>query len=159
MPDIYYRKPSWATALIIALWSVSIPVFAAHDVRKSFVPTDHLGDFILKNLDIASFRSSLGPKRSTGDHGFKDIAMKPTAITNSSLIFDSDYWHFELNRFQVGDFNGDGIADIKACLLDRAKQGTYDVQEPLLLTRYAADGPLVAIDFPTDLRGCEKHIQ
>ena len=136
---------------------MACPASAEHATEKSFLHERDLAMFVFLELDIGSFQSSPGPHRSPGDHHFADIGMRPSSHSYRALIFDEPDWRITLTHLTVGDFNDDGIMDIKACFLDQAKHGTYDARKPLLLTRYHDHGPLIAIAFSVTVQGGDAY--
>lgn len=116
---------------------------------RSYFPDKGLGLFLSQRFDLATVRSSLGPRRTPAQRTFADMGMTPSEVTDKGLVFLSPGdWHYELRVVARGDFNGDGIEDLKACFTDRALNGgTYDAAEGLLLTRYSDNGYVIALNF------------
>lgn len=115
----------------------------------SFLPHKNLGQFLAEKFDLASIRSSFGPRRSPGLRTFADFGMKPSKATDDYLVFDTPgEWFYELKVLSRRDVNRDGIEDLEVCFVDRAQNGgTYHTSSGLLLTRYSADGYAVALSF------------
>ncbi|MES1947584.1 hypothetical protein C84B14_09557 [Salinisphaera sp. C84B14] len=139
-----YRMP----LLYLLFLSVTVSTTAiAGSKTKSYIPDKGVGEFIISTLDLASFRNSLGPRREPGDHTFADLGMEPTSRSRDGVVFESNDWRYRIQVLERGDFNGDGIEDLKLCFQDRARDGTYSVQTPLLVSRYDSAGYLVALAF------------
>lgn len=124
----------------------------------SFFPEKDLGKFLADKFDLATVRSSLGPRRSLGLRSFADFGMKPSKATETILVFDTPGgWFYELKILGRGDVNKDGIEDLQICFTDRAQNGgTYHTSKGLLVTRYADDAYAVALSFGLDHEACEE---
>lgn len=146
---------------IVAGFFVSIlmfcPVRAA--TTDSYFPNTGLGSLLSDKFDLATIRSSFGPRRTPAKRTFTDFGMKPTQSTDDALVFLSPgLWVYELRIVARGDFNGDGIEDLKVCFVDRALNGgTYDAAQGLLLTRYSGDGYVIALSFSLEDRVCPSY--
>lgn len=125
----------------------------------SYFPTQNLEQFLADKFDLASIRSSLGPRRLPALRTFSDFGMKPTKATDNALVFESPGdWRYELGIVGRRDVNGDGIEDLEVCFIDRALNGgTYNTSEGLLITRYSADAHAVALSYSLDDRVCENY--
>jgi len=115
--------------------------------QKSFLPREGLGRLIVDHLEITTFRSSLGPRRTPGMRHFADLGMKPTRVTEQRVEFDSDEWSYAITVTERADKNGDGLEDLVVKFTDEARHGTYKAESTLLLTRYCESGDLIAIAF------------
>jgi hypothetical protein len=117
----------------------------------TYFPTTGLGSFLAEKFDLASIRSSLGPRRTPATRTFADLGIKPSKASDDSVSFERENWFHELTIVERRDVNGDGIEDLKACFVDRAVGGpTYHATKGLLITRYAADAYAVALSFSVD---------
>jgi hypothetical protein len=125
----------------------------------SYFPKQDLGQFLADKFDLASIRSSFGPRRLPALRTFSDFGMKPTKTADNVLLFDSPGdWRYELRIVGRRDVNGDGIEDLEVCFIDRALNGgTYNTSEGLLITRYSADGYAIALSFSLDDGVCENY--
>ena len=131
---------------------------AAQAAPTSYLPDDGIERFLLTHFDLATIRSSLGPRRTTGTRTFADLKMVPTRTSGGILAFDEADWLLELRIVGRGDANKDGVEDLEVCFTDEGRQGaTYRAQKGLLITRYAADGYVVALSYDTD--ACERAAQ
>lgn len=143
-------------AIVLAVLGVAMSSVASADNKlQSFLPPTDIGVFLSRQLDLASFRNSLGPKRSSTQRTFAALGIEPTKVTENGAEFDSDYWYYSIQVLRRADLNGDGIEDLELCFTDQAKHGTYLSQEPLLVTRYSASGLVVALHFQVD--GCADY--
>lgn len=124
----------------------------------SFFPERNLGPFLAKNFDLATIRSSLGPRRSEAQRTFGDMGMRASKATDNSLVFNiPGRWVYELEVLARSDVNGDGIEDLEVCFRERALNGgTYDSSQGLLLTRYSATGYALAIRFGINNSACPE---
>lgn len=124
----------------------------------SYFPERNLGQFLADKFDLASIRSSFGPRRSPALRTFSDFRMKPSKATDNVLVFESaGNWLYELRIVGRRDVNGDGIEDVEACFIDRALNGgTYDTSKALLITRYSADAYAIALSYSLDDGMCEN---
>lgn len=134
-----------------------LPVRAS--TSDSYFPQKGLGDVLSNRFDLATIRSSLGPRRTPATRTFSDFGMKPTQSTDDAVVFlNPGHWLYELRVVARGDFNGDGIEDLKVCFVDRALNGgTYDAAEGLLLTRYSSDGYVLALSFSLEDGVCPNY--
>src|ERR1051326_3091576 len=78
----------------------------------SYFPKQNLGQFLADKFDLASIRSSFGPRRLPALRTFSDFGMKPTKATDNVLVFEGPGdWRYELRIVGRRDINGDGIED------------------------------------------------
>lgn len=143
--------------------SLFISIVMSSPVRSatvtSFFPVKDLGPFLSEHFDLATIRSSFGPRRSPGKRTFSDFGMKPSQVTENSVVFlNPGDWLYELRVIGRGDFNRDGIEDLKVCFVDHALNGgTYDTAQGLLLTRYSSDGYAIALSFSLEDGVCPSY--
>jgi hypothetical protein len=118
----------------------------------SYFPAKNLGQFLTERFDLASIRSSFGPRRDHGQRTFADFHMKPSKTSEVALVFDTPgEWLYELNIVGRRDVNKDGIEDLVVCFTDRALNGgSYDTSQGLLITRYSHTAYAVALSFSVD---------
>ena len=143
-----------ASRILFGLLLAAALAPATAQPTTSFFPTRGVTQFLAENFDLASIRSSFGPKRTPAKRTFADFGMVPTAATEELLEFDDPTWYHGMKVLRRGDFNSDGIEDLEICFVDRAKEGSYSSQQPLLVTRYSAATYAVAISFELD--GCKQ---
>jgi hypothetical protein len=62
----------------------------------SHFPKNDLGRFLAEKFDLASIRSSFGPRRSPGQRTFSDFGMKPAKVGEDFVQFESADWFYEL---------------------------------------------------------------
>lgn len=143
---------SSALAFLMMNWVHAAPV-------ASYFPKQNLGQFLADKFDLASIRSSFGPRRLPALRTFSDFGMKPTKATDNVLVFESPGdWRYELRIVGRRDVNGDGIEDLEVCFIDRALNGgTYNTSEGLLITRYSADGYAIALSYSLDDGVCDNY--
>jgi hypothetical protein len=127
----------------------------------SYFPKQDLGQFLADRFDLASIRSSFGPRRSPAQRSFADVGMKPSKATEDSLVFERPGdWLYVLQIVGRRDVNGDGIEDLEVCFTDRALNGgSYDTTKSLLITRYSADGYALALSFRPDDNICASDVR
>jgi hypothetical protein len=125
----------------------------------SFFPNKNLGTFLAEKFDLASIRSSFGPRRSPGLRTFADFGMKPSKATDDYLAFETPgQWFYEMKVVSRRDVNSDGIEDLEVCFIDRALNGgTYHTASGFLVTRYTADGYAVALSFSLNNDVCPDY--
>lgn len=103
--------------------------------------TEYQGDFaalIHQQLDVASFRSSLGPALQAGVNTFK--GMKFNYKTGQHTVeYDTDDWLYRFSLLAKGDFNRDGQEDLLVGFLDQSKTASYYTSVTLVLRRSAGD--------------------
>ena len=128
-------------SLILASSTQAAPV-------TSHFPATGLGNFLAEKFDLASIRSSVGPRRTPATRTFADLGIKPSRASDDSVSFERENWLHELRIVERRDVNGDGLEDLKACFVDRALAGpAYHATKALLITRYAPDGYALALSF------------
>jgi hypothetical protein len=110
---------------------------------------------LVQNLDLATFRSSLGPRISAEKHTFASLGIVATKVTGDGIVFEDAEWFYNIRILRRADINKDGIEDLEVCFTNRAKQGTYSTQQALLVTRYSSSSYAVALRFEVD--GCEAY--
>ncbi len=140
------------TLAIVATISTSV---CAQDAPRSYLPKTELSKYIFEKLDITTFRSSLGPLRTFGQRHIAELGLTATKQAKNLLAIETKDWLYEFEIIRVADVNGDGLVDIEVCFRDKAKMASYNTQEPLLLSQFEKDGPLIAINFQVD--GCEEY--
>lgn len=122
----------------------------------TYFPSTGLGSFLAEKFDLASIRSSFGPRRTPAMRTFADVGMKPGKATDDTVTFEREDWFYQLTVVERRDVNGDGIEDLKACFVDRAVGGpTYHATKGLLITRYGPDAYALALSFDVDA-ACSK---
>jgi len=120
---------------------------------RSFFPRKEVAASLVSSLDIASFRSSLGPRRGS-KRTFAELGMVPSKVTESAIEFEDADWYYGIRVLQRSDSNNDGVEDLEVCFTDRAKQGSYSTQQPMLVTKYSASSLAVALAYRID--GCDR---
>lgn len=125
----------------------------------SYFPKKDLSLFLVEKFDLASIRSSFGPRRSPALRTFADFDMKPSKATEDALVFETPgRWLYELKIVGRRDVNGDGIEDLEVCFVDQALNGgTYLTSSGLLVTRYSADGYAVALNYSLSDGVCQEY--
>lgn len=125
----------------------------------SYFPKSGLGLFLVEKFDLATIRSSFGPRRAAAQRTFSDFGMKPSSATEDALVFDSPGdWLYELRIVGRGDINGDGIEDLEVCYLERALNGgSYNAAMGLLITKYSTSGYAVALNFSLEDGLCPNY--
>lgn len=124
----------------------------------SHFPAHGLGSFLAEQFDLASIRSSFGPRRTPAQRTFADFGMQASRATNDTLVFETPgKWLYELKIVGRRDVNNDGIEDLEVCFTDRALNGgTYDTTSGLLITRYSAGTYAVALSYRLDDGICQE---
>lgn len=129
---------------------VSSTVHAAPPTTTYF-PANGIGQFLVEQFDLASIRSSFGPRRSPALRTFADFQLIPTKATDSVLEFESANRFYRLRIAGRRDVNGDGIEDLEVCFTDEARGGAnYYSQQSLLITRYSPHEYAVALNYSVD---------
>jgi hypothetical protein len=138
---------------LLAMIMVSQAALAAP--VTSYFPRERLGELLARHFDLATIRSSLGPKRSPGANTFALLGITPSTTDNISAVFDTEIWYYSITVLRRGDINKDGIEDLELCFVDRVKQKYhgYNSQQALLVSRYTPDGNIVALAY--SVTGCE----
>lgn len=131
----------------LLLMSFSPVVADAREDLESHIPASGVPEFLFDSLDIATFRSSLGPKRTENHRTFSSISPPPTTVTDDYVEILEDHWVRRLTIVDRGDFNKDGIEDLAVCFHDSAIGATYRATKLLLVTRYTDSSLAVALNY------------
>ena len=156
----FTKKPFMNTSFVPFILAVLIWAGAAEAAPLvSHFPKKDLGLFLADKFDLASIRSSFGPRRNPALRTFADFGMKPSKATEDVLIFNTpDDWTYELKIVARRDVNNDGIEDLEVCFTDRALNGgSYDASKGLLITRYSAEAYAVALSYSLGDGACQEH--
>lgn len=136
------------TLRLFILLMLSFPAMAdAREALVSHLPESGAPEFLFNNLDIATFRSSLGPRRSQSDRTFASLSPPPTTVTADYVEIREDNWVRRLTIVDRGDFNKDGIEDLVVCFDDRAIGATYRSTQLLYVTRYSDASMAIALSY------------
>jgi hypothetical protein len=140
------------TCIVLASTCQAAPI-------TSYFPGKDLGKFLAEKFDLATIRSSFGPRRTTAQHTFADFGMKPSTVTADSVVFlNPGDWLYELHVVGRKDINGDGLEDLEVCFIDRALNGgSYNAAQGVLVTRYSADSYAVALSFSLEDGLCDEY--
>lgn len=137
--------------IFLLLNIIAISLYAkSESYFHSYLPKENIEEFIVSKLDLSSFRNSFGPRRDPGMIHFKDFGERPTKISKNRIIFDSKDWYYQIDIVDIKDVNRDGLEDIIIDFYDKAKRGSYNTLERLLLSRYGKQGNLIAIRYDVD---------
>ena len=128
---------------------------AGQPVTQSFLSKTKPLEQLVNELDLASFRNSLGPRRDPQHRTLSSFGLKYKIIDANTAVVENAEWTYTLRIIQRGDINGDGIEDIELCFTDKAKHATYHAQSPLLVTKYAPTSFVIAVKF--EVNGCENY--
>ena len=122
----------------------------------SYFPKKDLGLFLAAKFDLASIRSSFGPRRTPALRTFADFGMEPSTATENALVFDEPgRWLYELKIMGRRDVNSDGIEDLEVCFVDRAQNGgSYNATKGLLITRYSETAYALSLSFALHHAAC-----
>ncbi|QMV14190.1 hypothetical protein Vspart_01442 [Vibrio spartinae] len=101
---------------------------------------------IYNHLDVTSFNSSLMPMRVGNEKHFSDFELLKAKINDNNITIDDDSWTYSITVLKKNKMG------FYACFVDKAKQGSYNTQFPLILRKYGND--YVAIAMRTDV--CES---
>ena len=86
---------------------------------------------IYNNLDVTTFNSSFIKRVPIKDIHFSDVVDLPKpVITDSKILIEDDTWVYSI---EVIKENKRGI---HICFTDRAKEGRYNVQKPMVIRKY-----------------------
>jgi hypothetical protein len=148
--------------LSIALFALLAAETSANAGMISYLPKTDVEHFIVHNLDLATFPSSIRPRLGSYHH-FADVNIGISAIEPGEIHLSAfwDGWIYDFKILGRGDFNGDGIEDLAVCFTDDGHPtgGSYYAVEPLLLTRITANGPLIATALKPGNMRCTPYPQ
>ncbi|MEK0450853.1 MAG: hypothetical protein RL088_3121 [Verrucomicrobiota bacterium] len=115
---------------------------------QSFIPKSKVAEFVVANLDLASFRNSFGPRREPGQHHFEDFGIKPTSTAELKAELDTKNWWYSIEVLGRRDFNGDGVEDLEIRFIDNGKgSASYRSSTRYVVTKYSENSRLVAIAY------------
>jgi hypothetical protein len=110
-------------------------------------PTRDLPAFIFARLDLSTFPNSTD--HQVGQRFFADLGIRPTELSDTTAISDTEEWMYRVELLGRRDFNRDGVDEVAVCFTDWARNGgTYRAQEPLVLVLIS--GRAIAIDYEID---------
>jgi hypothetical protein len=133
----------------LPLLALPAPILVTATESPSW-PSNNLAAFVFEHLDLASFRNSTGPRRSTGQRLFADLRIKPTRTSETEAVSESSDWTYSIRVLGRRDFNGDGVQEVAICFADVAGQGTYSTVKPLLVQMLEGRAVAIAFDISTD---------
>jgi hypothetical protein len=139
------RILSFLTALILSF----APAAIGDD--SSLYPKEHLAQFVAEKLDVTSFPSSIGPRRTKGRYTFGDYGFVARKVTEKEAVLELEDggWRFRLGVLERTD------AGIVLCLEDQALNGgSYHTQSVLLLSRQDAQDLLKGHESRTTFKDC-----
>lgn len=142
-------------AIVVTCLGAPGALYAAPVV--SHFPQQGLGPFLASHFDLASIRSSFGPRRDRrGQRTLADFGMTPTTVLDNDLIYDvPGDWYLRMQVTGRRDVNGDGVEDLEVCFTDLAQNGgTYRSVQGLVITRYASDAYALALSFSANDEVC-----
>jgi hypothetical protein len=134
------------------------PKAAKPEPLISFLPKGPLEEFIVAQFDIRTINSSLNVGREIYQARLMELGYRPLPRHRPAdpLVLDSPTGTITLSLFERGDHNFDGIEDILVCLNDRAKNGSFNATQPLILQKYSDNSPLVALAVGVDDSRCPR---
>ena len=113
--------------------------------QKARFPSDAIGADIYRHLDLRTMRSSFGPKHDDKHFTLEALANGHIETTRHRIVIENPDWYYELKTLAHGDFNRDHREDLLIFFVDKARGGTYQSSQLLLLTRDEADGPIHSV--------------
>jgi hypothetical protein len=125
----------------IAAWVVD----HAGTAKVSYLSEDFPGQLI-NDLDLSSFRSSLGPRLKEGKQTLSAFSFASIETSDGKVSIKDDGWTYEFTRIARGDFNNNGVEDFLVRFLDQSQEGSYFSVRTLVVERYAEDQSLLAQD-------------
>lgn len=134
---------------ILCCLALAGPAQAASVV--SHFPERGVGQFLAEQFDLASIRSSFGPRRTLERRTFASHGLAPTRVNDRLVEFAPGDWLYRMVVTERRDINGDGVEDLAVCFTDRAMNGgSYDTRHSLLITRFSPDAYAVALSYTTN---------
>ncbi len=148
--------PSTKSMPSVTLWKIRSLVIAsafpmlAVAAEPSPWPNSDLATFVFQHLDLTTFPNSTGPRRKAGQRLFADLSIKPTRTSEMEAVSEDGDWTYSIKVLARRDFNGDGVQEVVICFSDVAGQGTYNIQQPLLVQMLEGRAVAIAFDFSVD---------
>jgi hypothetical protein len=113
----------------------------------SHMPETEIEQFVVSELDVASFRSMLGPSRLPGQTRFADLRLGVSEISDNRVLLEHDFLAIVIQVLDRGDANNDGIEDLVVCFSEDAKEGTGRTSLAFIAQKYTENSPLVALAY------------
>jgi hypothetical protein len=123
--------------------------FSTAAAAKEALPSHDLMKFIIAHLNVTSFPSSIGPRRTTDKTSFADYGFFPVVMVSNTAVLEAREhdWKFEIRVLSRS------ANSITICLHDKAMNGgTYDAQQTLKLRPADRSSELVAEHNEGDIR-------
>ena len=112
-------------------------------------PEQDLARFVFEHLDITSFRSSMGPRRSEGQRFFSDLGVHPNRVSETEAVSDDGGWSYSVRILGKRDYNRDGVDEVLICFSDVARDGgTYNTRKHLVVQ--LVEGRAIALAYTQD---------
>lgn len=143
--------------LLMMLLATLLPTKVAKaEPTKNFFPQSDLPQFLAKNFDLASVRSTFGSKRNRGQSSFITDLYSSPQYTQDAITVSEGGWFYQIKILEIKDENEDGVQDVVICFKDDSIDGnTYYMTTPYLLTRYSHDMPVIALAYFPLHKNCE----
>lgn len=121
----------------------------------TYFPDANLAQYVYDKLNISTFRNSLNPRRMKNQLLFSELELRPSSMEEKAFTIESSDWRYEVIILRRKDINKDNIEDLEICFRDSSKVGTYNAQQPLLITQLSESSNIVALGF--EVSGCERY--
>jgi hypothetical protein len=121
--------------------------------RDSSFDLHRAGETIYRDLDLASVRSSLAPRRPAEHYRLRDFKQASVEIGRLSVSLHLDGFSYEFKVLALGDFQHLGQTELLIRFTDRATQGGSYNRSSLLVVDVSPQSPaVVAVDAMDVLR-------
>ena len=125
--------------LVKSSWVNSV----AGSAKNVKLPEKDIASYVVKHLDVTTFRSSIGPRRETGKTAFSDYGFKIISITPLTAELKSE----ELNWAMQIRVLRHTASSITICFHDVAENGgSYNAQSCLRLREAPNSDKLIAVE-------------
>lgn len=115
--------------------------------RVSTQPLTGTGKALYTHIDIRSLPTSLSQLADTEKFVFSSINDIPVAITDNSVISDTEDWFFKLEVVAISDLNKNKQQDWIIWMTDEAKDGNYRAYKTLVIYDPPSDAAWRAVLF------------
>ena len=125
--------------------------------RQSHFDHGRLGPDLRDHLVLTSFASSLGPRHLHVEYKFGDLKPSNVSALSQRLTVETTDWFYDIRIVAATDVDGDGNEDLLALFFDEAKDASYKTVAPLIFTRSAVNGPILAKEIAVAKNGTRRR--
>ena len=110
---------------------------------KSCYHHENLAEEIRSHLDLTSCLSSIAGMTVPVGTTFAQFENGRAVAAKGSVDLETDDWSYSIEIVAAADIDRDGFEDIAVLVFDKAKQGSFYVYSPQMLSRTSPDGRIL----------------